>query len=141
MFQCVRKANSRGPLSGVWSITAHGVASGKEATGTFALVDFVADNGLGPSIVLSRTHGTINDRIDIHGSYFLPNEMFSYWITAPDGTVYAGPQTPSFKHVSEYGEVNIHAYQLPKAQSGIWAITIYGQYSHRLAVTYFSYDK
>lgn len=67
--------------------------------------------------------------------------MFSYWITAPDETVYAGPQTPSLKHVSEYGEVNIYAYQLPKAQSGTWAITIYGQYSHRLAVTYFSYDK
>lgn len=130
---------SHGPLAGQWVVTAHGLSSGVEKTGYFTLEDFIP-GGQPAGLELSRYHGTINDKIDLHGYNFYFNERFSYWLTAPDGKVYAGEQTPSHRNASHAGEIHLLGLVLPKAQPGQWAITVYGMFSRRIAVTYFIYD-
>jgi len=130
--------HSHGPLAGVWSITAHGMVSGVEKVATFALTDY-SPAGQEATLKLSRTHGTINDSIDLHGSNFNPDEPYTFWVTAPDGKVYAGEQDSDDRNVSNHGEVNL-TYTLPAAKPGQWAFTVYGLFSKRQAIAYFTYD-
>jgi len=128
---------SHGPLAGDWNITAHGLSSQVEKVVAITLIDYVPG---GPAAVtLSRYHGTINDSFDIHGTNFAFYERYSWWLTAPDGKVYPGEQTPSHRNASRHGNINLR-FVPPAVKPGVWTITLYGMFSKRTAYVSFTYD-
>jgi hypothetical protein len=128
---------SHGPLAGIWAVTVHGLTSKVEKIGYFQLIYFVRGGAV--RVELSRYHGTINDTLDVKGYNFGPNERFSYWVTAPDGVVYAGVQTPDNLNANPDGTI-FFRYVLPAAKPGRWGFTLHGLFSNREAITYFTYD-
>ncbi len=126
-------------LGGIWSVTIHGMTSGVEKTGYLRLL--VDSPGTTPApdtsanLQISPDHGTASTVINATGTNFLPNESYSFWLTAPDGTVYSrNPAT-----VGSDGKFSF-SYSIPAQQPGQWGLTVNGNTSKRQAVAFFKCD-
>jgi hypothetical protein len=118
--------------AGIWAITLHGLTSGVEKTGFLRLLTQVSDVA---SVTLSPDHGAAGTVFTANGKNFFNNEPYSYYLSAPDNSVYAG------KTATTNGDGTLSfTFGFPSAQPGRWAITVTGITSRRQVVVYFNYD-
>lgn len=127
---------SHGPIAGKWAVTAHGINSGVEKVATVTLIDFV--KGGAAYIQLSRTTAGVGASIDIHGYNFENSEDYSWWVTAPDGTVYPGTDN-FYGHQATLAGNIFFRYVVSISKPGKWAITVHGLFSQRETVAYFTF--
>ena len=121
-----------GPLAGIWAVTFHGMTSGVEKTGFIRLLNKVEDLA---SVQVNPDHGNNLTYFEVDGANFFANEPYSYWFTAPDGTVWPGRQG----YTASDGTVSFHNF-IPDAKPGRWSISVKGDTSSRIGVGYFNYD-
>ncbi|HEX2915266.1 MAG TPA: hypothetical protein VH186_31165 [Chloroflexia bacterium] len=112
-------------ISGLWSITAHGLISGTEKSGYF-LINSAEQGEVSASASISPNHGYSSSGITVNGVNFLPSETYSYWFTGPDQRVYAGGRATT----NADGTLSFKC-NLPDSTTGQWVITIHGLQSNR----------
>ncbi len=121
---------AKGPATGIWAITAHGQVSGVEKTG---FLQVISNATVTAQLQLTPDKGDTNTQFTVQGKNFLPEETFSFWLTAPDNQVY-----PGFQGKTDANGSFSFTYSIPAYKPGSWAITANGRTSSRQVVAYFT---
>ncbi len=128
-----------GYVLGHWSLTVHGVSSGKEAIKTFTLIAAVVPDPSSPpptpaphptsapqgGLTVSPNNIYTGQTVQVTGAGYASFEAISFWETNPLG--YATKLDLTVFSNRE-GEISF-SYQKYASTAGIWAVTAHGQTS------------
>ena len=121
-------------IGGRWSMTAYGLISKTPVVTTFEVIGQPADAM--PQAAVAPESGPPGTRFAFAGLGFDRKEKVSYWITAPDGKVYAA--YPEKATANSSGRIDVHWQSPTDAPTGVWAITMQGLKSHAVRAVPFT---
>jgi hypothetical protein len=127
---------------GCYTFTAHGLASNREVSASFAVIPQVGpapDPGQASLIVEDNTTGDPSSQqgalVNIFGRGFVARELISIWITAPDGVVIAFPSQPT---TSDIGSFAVPFQFNENHPTGFYAFTALGNSSGYQVISRFN---
>jgi hypothetical protein len=107
-------------VGGRWAMTAYGLISKTPVVATFEVISQAPDTS--PQAAVAPQSGPAGTRFTFVAIGYKKKEKVSYWLTAPDGKVYAA--YPEGATTNSGGRVDIVWSSPANAPSGSWAITI-----------------
>ena len=114
-------------IGGRWAMTAYGLVSKMPVVATFEVIGQAADTT--PQAAVAPNSGPRGTRFAFAAFGYSKKEKVSYWLTAPNGKVFAA--YPEGATANSDGRVDI-AWESPAdAPAGFWAITMQGVKSNR----------
>lgn len=115
--------------AGAWTITLLGEDSRLESSANFVLPSVLPNAEVG----LSQTTGPNGTDIRVTSRDFEHGEQVNYWMTGPDGKIYASGQNTTDTNKS----MRFNAMLETGSIKGLWKISVYGTDSDRLAIAEF----
>jgi hypothetical protein len=112
-----------GALGGRWAFTVFGDESRVPVVATFEVVGR-SGGGTQPQAAVEPAAGPPGTSFAFAGLGFSELEQVSYWVTAPDGEIYAA--YPSGAEAEESGRVDFRWTAPTDAPRGVWVMTMQG---------------
>jgi hypothetical protein len=108
--------------SGRWAMTAYGLISKVPVIVTFEVIGQPPD--ITPQAAVAPQSGPPGTRFAFAALGYKKKEKVSYWLTAPDGKVFAA--YPEDATANTDGRIDLHWTSPANAPTGTWAITMQG---------------
>ena len=113
-------------VGGRWAMTAYGLVSKTPVVATFEVNGLAPDTT--PQAAVAPHVGPAGTRFAFAAFGYSKKEKVSYWLTGPDGNVYAA--FPEGATANSTGRVDVVWQSPASVPAGFWAITIQGLKSH-----------
>lgn len=133
--------NARNYQRGRWYLTAQGLTSNRAGIAQFFVGEAPAVSQPGGVVVGTTPQAAgFGQAVIIQGGGFQPEEQVSLWLTAPDQSVRAIPESPRADGGGSISGANIRIAIDNTFRTGVWFITAQGRSSGRQAIGTFRVD-